>query len=35
MQPVFTCSKLTIETPEQCAEFVEVKNKDTKTTSLT
>ena len=33
--PAFTCSKSTIETPEQCVKSVQSNNKDTKTTSMT
>ena len=31
-QPAITCSKLTIETQEQSVKYVQVNNKDTRTT---
>ena len=34
-QPLFTSSKSTMETPEQCVKSVQTNNTDSKTTSLT
>ena len=33
-EPAITCSKLTIETLEQGVKYVQVNNKDTRTTSM-
>lgn len=34
-QPIFICSKSTMQTPVQCVNFVQSLNKDTRTTSMT
>ena len=34
-QPVFICSKSTVETPEQCVKSIKVNNKDNRTASVT